>query len=80
VVKCSFKSNYTNFDLQKEIEVECEYEKQPQSDKCIFHDKHFLDNKVNRKIIQEEFQNKLMNIFQRWIIIHYFVSDTTSLI
>jgi hypothetical protein len=61
--RCSFESEYWNFDLQKDIEFECDNEGQSESDKCIFHDEHFLDNENNRKIIHEKFQKKLMTIF-----------------
>ena len=59
MVLCSFKSKYWNLDLKKETEFECENEKQPQSDKCIFHDLNFLNNEKNFEILEKEFQKKI---------------------
>jgi hypothetical protein len=56
---CSFKSKYWNFDLDKETEFECAEESHNNSQKCIFHDKHFLDDAKSREIIQEQFQKKI---------------------
>jgi len=54
VAKCSFKRKYWNFEMEQQEEFECENDKQPESDKCIFHDEHFLDTEENCKIIQEK--------------------------
>ena len=56
--RCSFKSKYWN-DLQEEREFECENITHSESDECIFHDKHFLDNEENHKIIVEAFHQKI---------------------
>jgi hypothetical protein len=56
---CSFKSKYWNIDLDKETEFECAEESHNNSQKCIFHDKHFLDDAKSREIIQEQFQKKI---------------------
>lgn len=50
--------------MRKEIEFECDNRSQSDSDKCIFHDKHFVNINENRKIIVEEFfQNKIVEYF-----------------
>jgi len=59
VATCSFKTRYWNFESHKEIEFECENKAHSKSDKCIFHDEHFLDIEKNRETIDREFQNKI---------------------
>jgi len=53
------KARYWNFEMEQEIEFPCENKTQPESDKCIFHDEHFLDDDKNRQKIKQEFQHKI---------------------
>ena len=42
---CSYESSYWDPDQKNEIEFPCNNDPKPQSDKYIFHDPHFLDNR-----------------------------------
>jgi uncharacterized protein YjbI with pentapeptide repeats len=59
VETCSYKSQYWNFEVQQIIEFRCKNKTELESGKCVFHDEHFLGIKGNRKIVVEEFQNKI---------------------
>jgi uncharacterized protein YjbI with pentapeptide repeats len=59
MARCTFKSKYWNFDLEKEVEYKCDNNKHSKSDKCIFHDLSFLDKKENFEIVEIEFQKRI---------------------
>lgn len=59
---CSFKTRYWNFDLQKDKELPCENKAQLESDKCIFHDEHFLVKEENRIKIQEINKEEILKL------------------
>ena len=57
--QCSYVIQYWNHDSLQYLIFECTNEKLPESEFCIFHDPHFLDNENTCSLVKKEFDAKI---------------------